>query len=61
MKIDKSKMAVQGRSHAFKGINVIILYIESENGVPVDGDMINHIQNMAKSFWDGLGDNAPAT
>ena len=62
MKVDESKMAasVRGRSRASKGINVMMLYVESEDGVPVNGDTAYHIRNMAKSFWDGLGDNAPA-
>jgi hypothetical protein len=58
-KVDESKMVVRGRSRASKGINVMMLYVESEDGMPVDGDTANHIRDMAKSYWDGLGDNAP--
>ena len=60
-KADESKMVVRGRSRASKGINVMMLYVESEDGVPVDGDTANHIRDMAKSYWDGLGDNPPAS
>jgi len=61
-KAAESKMAVRGRSRASKGINVMMLFIESEDGVPVDGDTSNHIRDMAKSYWDRrLGDNPPPT
>jgi hypothetical protein len=60
-KADKSKMVVRGRSRASKGINVMMLYIELEDSMPVDGDTANRIQDMAKSYWDGLGDNAPTS
>ncbi len=61
IKVDESKMVVRGRSRASKGINLMMLYVESEDGVPVDGDTANRIRDMAKSYWDGLGDNAPAS
>ena len=56
---DELRMVVRGRSRSSKGINVMMLYVESEDGVPVDGDMAKHIREKAKSFWYGLADNAP--
>jgi hypothetical protein len=55
-----SKMVVRGKGRAAEGINVMMLYIESEDGTSVDGDVAAYIRQMARSIWTELADVAGA-
>ena len=47
---------VRGKSRAAEGINVMMLYIETEDGRPVDGDVASDIREAARSIWTKLDD-----
>jgi hypothetical protein len=41
----------QGGTRSTKGKNVMMLYIEHEDGTPVDGTMASNIRDLARALW----------
>lgn len=58
-----SKMVGRGKARSAEGINVMMLYIERDDGTSVDGDVANNIRQTARSIWENLGNAgiAPTT
>lgn len=56
-------MGVQGKGRSSKCINVMMLYIEMEDGLSVNGDVATEIHQAARAFWTKLAEagNLPMT
>ena len=48
------KTSCRGGTRSSKGENVMMLYIEDENGVPVDGTITGGMRELARSIWRSL-------
>ena len=57
------KSSSRGGTRSSKGENVMMLYIEDANGVPVDGNIAGDIREFARSIWRSLYERgmAPTT
>jgi hypothetical protein len=50
----KSKNGGKGRKRAAEGINVTMLYVVNDEGIPIDGYRAKDIREMARSLWNGF-------
>jgi hypothetical protein len=50
----ETKGTGRGASRSSKGENVMMLYIEDENGSPVCGTLASEIRDLARSIWRGF-------
>ena len=59
----KDNITVRGRTAVAQGENISTLYIEDENGEPVDGERLTAIRKLARSIWTKFADlgQAPKT
>lgn len=59
----KANILMRGRTMVSQGENISTLYIEDENGEPVDGERLTAIRRLAQSIWTKFADlgQAPKT
>jgi hypothetical protein len=50
----QTKGGSRGGTRSSKGENVMMLYIEDANGMPVDGNIASAIRELARSIWRSL-------
>jgi hypothetical protein len=50
----QAKTGSRGGSRSSKGENVMMLYIEDANGMPIDGNIAGGIREHARSIWRSL-------
>jgi len=50
----QTKTSSRGGTRSSKGENVMMLYIEDANGIPIDGNIASGIRDHARSIWRSL-------